>query len=157
MKGHPVVKEQGVIEKVLGRKVVVRVQKGSACEHCKSRDMCNIQEREMQVEVINNLQAKAGDLVELSMPEGTVIKLSLIVYILPIIALMIGAFAGGALAAPLRMNQSLAAVIGGGILMIASYYVLKKFDRAAESNDGFHPRMTRILVSAASPPPGDSR
>jgi len=86
------VSEQGITEKVTDRKATVRVRKSPTCAHCGSRTSCDISDRDMLVEVSNDLQAKVGDYVEISVPEGTLLKLSVLVYLFPIIALMTGAF-----------------------------------------------------------------
>ena len=114
--------------------------------------------RDMLIEVNNDLNAGAGDLVEVSVPEGTVLKLSVLIYLVPVIALLIGAFTGGLIAKPLEMNSPLTSIIMGGLLMGIVYYGLKRFEKAKRSGDNqYYPRMTRIIVSADSPTlPSDS-
>ncbi len=64
----------------------------------------------MLVEVSNDLQAKVGDLVEISIPEGTVLKLSVFVYLFPVIALIIGAFLGEFIANFLQSRSQVAPI-----------------------------------------------
>ena len=111
----------------------------------------------MIVEVNNDVHAKVGDQVELSVPEGTVIKLSLIVYLFPIIALLIGAFLGSAIGASLHVNSSLIAVIGGGLGVIIVFIALKKYEKNERFRGRYQTRMTRVMIRADSPPAGDSR
>ena len=144
------IKEQGTIKKIKRDKAVIRIQQTSACASCKSRGSCNVSNREMLVEVINNLHAKEGDLVELSVPEGAVLKLSLLVYFMPILALIIGAFAGAAVAGSLRVDSTLASILGGVLCMGIAFYGLRRFEQAKRSGDKYYPRMTRILVSSHS-------
>ena len=140
------VREQGIIEDVSGRKTLVRIKKSSACATCESRSDCGVDSgKNMVVEVANNLGGGKGDHVELSVPSGAFLKLSLLVYILPVIALIAGAFAGGALAGVLHMPLSLASVIGGFLAMGVTFYALKRFDRSSRASSKFQPRMTRIL------------
>ena len=139
------IKEQGVIQEIKSDKAVVRIQKTSACASCKTRDSCNVSNREMLIEVKNNLQAKEGDLVELSVPEGTVLKLSLLVYFMPIIALMVGAFAGNLIAEYIRVDSTLASIIGGGLCMAIAFCALIKLNRSAGSGSEYQPRMIRKL------------
>lgn len=148
--------EQGVIEKIHDNKAVIRIQKGSACAHCESRGACLVtSNKEALLEVKNDLQAHVGDQVELSVPERALVKLSLLVYLLPIIALVIGAFAGGAWAESIRIDPTLASILGGAFAMGVVFYVLKWFNRLAEIKRGYHPRMTRILFKASSQQPDD--
>ncbi|MBN2059147.1 MAG: SoxR reducing system RseC family protein [Deltaproteobacteria bacterium] len=152
------IKEYGIIENVLKDKAVIRLQKSSACAHCESQGSCEVATRDILVEVSNDLHAAKGDTVEVSMPEGAILKISALVYIFPIMALMVGAFLGGLLSGPIRTDQSLTAVVGGGIFMVMAFYVLKRFEQTKRSgNNSIYPRMTRIMVSADSLQHGDSR
>jgi sigma-E factor negative regulatory protein RseC len=140
------VTEQGVIERVSGQKAMVRIEKTSACATCESRGGCEVgSDKNMVVEVANDLGVGKGDYVELSVPSGAFLKLSLLVYILPVVALMAGAFAGGAFARVLHVPLSLASVIGGFLVMGITFYALKRLDRSSRAKSEFQPRMTRIL------------
>ncbi len=140
------VTEQGVIEDVPGQKALVRIKKSSACATCESRGNCEVASgKSMVVEVVNDLGGGKGDHVELSVTSGAFLKLSLLVYILPVVALIAGAFAGGMCAPFLHMTPTLASVMGGFLVMGITFYALKRFDRSLRAKSEFHPRMTRIL------------
>jgi len=151
------ISEQGIIEEVLARKAIVRVRKSSACKHCSSKDSCSISDRDMLVEVDNDLKAKVGDHVEISVPEGTLLKISALVYLFPIVALIIGAFLGDFLAKHLQTDSSRTSIIVGFIFLGISFFGLKIFERTKRSGDSYYPRMTRILTNVASPQPCDNR
>ena len=56
--------EEGVIEKTFEEKARVRVQKSAACASCGSRDACHVLgDKEMLIEVANELHAKVGDML----------------------------------------------------------------------------------------------
>jgi sigma-E factor negative regulatory protein RseC len=151
------ISERGIVEKIDNQKAIVRVAKSSACAHCGSKDSCNISDRDMLVEVSNELKAGIGDFVEISVPEGTLLRLSVLVYLSPIIALVIGAFLGNFLARPLQIDPSLSAVIGGGLFLGAAFWGLKLYERTEKSGNKYYPRMTRVLSSGVSPQPCDNR
>jgi sigma-E factor negative regulatory protein RseC len=141
------VNEQGIIEEVAGQNALVRIKKSSACGTCESRGDCEVASgKSMVVEVVNDLGGGEGDYVELSVPSGAFLKLSLLVYILPVVALIAGAFAGGMCAPFLHMTPTLASVIGGFLVMGITFYALKRFDRSLRARSEFRPRMTRILL-----------
>jgi sigma-E factor negative regulatory protein RseC len=156
-KGVIMVSEQGIIEKITDRKATVRVRKSIACAQCSSRTSCNISDRDIFVEVQNDLQARVGDLVEISIPEGTMLKLSVIVYLFPIISLMIGAFLGGFIANFLQTKSSWPAIISGVIFLGLAFCVLKMFERKKMSGGTYYPRMTRIVANAAALQPCDNK
>lgn len=150
------ISEQGIIEKITKNIAVVRVKKSSACKHCSEKDSCSISERDMVVEVKNTLNAKEGDHIELSVPEGAFLKLSLLVYILPIIALMAGAFLGDYLSSIWGTSPSGTAVISSVLFLCLSFLGLKIFEIKKKSGDRYYPRMTRIVFSGKSPESSDS-
>lgn len=152
------VTEEGVIEELVGRTAAVRIQRSSACSQCESRGACHaISDKEMIVNVLNELNAKVGDHVEVSLPGGSLVKLSLLVYLIPIVALIVGAYAGGRWSHAFGLDSTLASILGGVLGMGAAFYALKGVDRSVQQRHHYHPRMTRILVSVDLPPHGDNR
>jgi sigma-E factor negative regulatory protein RseC len=150
------ISEQGVIEKIDDQMATVRVRKSSACAHCSSKGSCSISNRDMLVEVQNILNAGEGDTVEISVPEGTFLKLSFLVYLIPIFALMLGAFIGIFLSTMLNIDQSLSAIITGAVFFGISFLGLKVFERLKSSDRNYFPQMSRILKNGASPKPCDN-
>lgn len=138
--------EKGIIEKVDTQKAFVRIQKNTDCAHCASRGMCQIDnEREMVVEVENRLEAGPGDRVEIMVPTGSFMKISLMVYMLPVLAFMFGAFMGDGIARKIALNPSFWAIITGTGLMVIVFYALKRLDKVMGGNQKYMPRMTRII------------
>jgi len=152
-------REEGIVKEATSKKAVIRIMKTSACDHCGSRSSCHVlSDREMVVEVSNDLQAKVGDHVELRVPPGSLLKLSLLVYFLPVALLVIGAYVGGAWAKSLGIQPTVASIVGAGLAMGIAFYVLRWFDREERARGDYRPRMTRILFSeASSPQPDDSK
>lgn len=142
------ISEQGIVEKITKTTAFIKVVKTSACNHCSSKDSCSVPEKNMVIEVKNSLKAKAGDYVEVSVPEGTFIILSLMIYIFPVVALMTGAFLGNYLSTLINTDPSLTAVITSAIFLIVSFIVLKLIDRKKNTSEKYLPHMTRIVSGA---------
>jgi len=88
--------------------------------------------------------------VQLSVPVGSLMKLSLLVYFFPIVALIAGAITAGAWAESFHMDSTLASILGGGIAMGVTFCVLKWLDKRSATRDEYQPRMTRILSHGES-------
>ena len=108
----------------------------------------------MIVAVSNRLNAKEGDRVELSVPEATFLKLSLLVYIMPVILLMTGAFLGSYLSTLLGTGSSATAAVTGALFLIIAFIGLKIFEEKKKTGDSYYPRMTRIVLNGKTHPSG---
>ncbi|MBN1903928.1 MAG: SoxR reducing system RseC family protein [Deltaproteobacteria bacterium] len=149
------ISEQGIVERIKRNSALIKVAKSSACNHCTSKDSCSVPDKNMVIEVKNSLNAKVGDLVEVSVPEGTFIVLSLMIYIFPVAALMAGAFLGNYLSTLLDTDPSLTAIITGALFLFASFVILKLIDRKKDTRDKYIPNMTRIVSNAPELSSGD--
>ncbi len=150
------IREQGIVEEIRRNTAVIKVEKSSTCNHCADKDSCSVADRNMVIEVKNILNAKEGDRVEVSVPEGTFVKLSLMVYIFPIVSLMIGAFLGNYLSMQLNTDPSATAAISAAIFLAASFLLLKVFDKKKDTGEKYSPRMTRIVFSEKNLQSGDN-
>lgn len=151
------VNEQGIVDKIVSKNAVIRIQRSSACAKCESKGACQaLSDKEVLIEVPNDLQAKEGDTVEISVPTSSLLKLSMLVYLLPIFALIAGSYVGSTLAQEFDLHSSLCSIGGGIIAMSITFYLLKIFDRASASKAEYHPKMTRILSSYLPHQSGDS-
>jgi sigma-E factor negative regulatory protein RseC len=145
--------EVGVIESIAGENAVVRIRKNACCTSCSTRGACEVlNDKEMRIQVPNDIHGTVGDSVEISVPARSLLKLSLLVYFFPVVALVIGAYAGGMWAEALGMEDTLASILCGGLAMAITFYALKRFDRSAQTNSQYTPRMTRILTRLEPPP-----
>ncbi|MEJ2589701.1 MAG: SoxR reducing system RseC family protein [Deltaproteobacteria bacterium] len=141
------ISEQGIVERVKGKRVLVRIERTSACATCESRGSCEMgPDKKMMVEVANDLAAKTGDRVEVSIPSGSLLKLGFLVYLLPIVALIAGAYAGEALAPLFSIHPTAAAIVCGGLGTGLVFAGLRVLDRRFQISGQACPRMTRILV-----------
>ncbi|MBN2419549.1 MAG: SoxR reducing system RseC family protein [Deltaproteobacteria bacterium] len=150
------IREEGIVEEIRRNTVVIKVEKSATCAHCADKDSCSVAERNMLIEVRNILNAKEGDRVEVSVPEGTFIKLSLMVYIFPVAALMAGAFLGNFLSILLKTDPSATAAITAALFLVASFICLKIYEKKKNTGEKYSPRMTRILIREKAVPSGDN-
>ncbi len=151
-------REKGIVQQAGNLTATIRIQQSSHCATCASRDNCQtLSDKDMLIEVPNDLNAGEGDQVEIAVPTRSLLKLSLLVYLLPIILLIIGAYIGGEWAVASRRDPTLPSVIGGMGAMVLSFLVLKGFDRKLRGKREYSPRMLRILSSAGSPRHGGNK
>lgn len=128
--------QYGEVVEIKGSMAIIKFKRGKACEHCSG--CISFSSTEAQIEVENILNAKVGDRVELVLHERSMLKASLIAYMGPLAALIIGVLIGS-------IWGEIYAAIGGVACALLAFMVLRllepKFERMAE----FKPRMISII------------
>ena len=147
--------EQGIVEKTEGYSAWVRVVRSSACDSCGSRSKCKVDTgAEVVVTAENSAGGGVGDRVRLSMPSGSFFKSTFLVYIVPVAALVAGAYAGTLPFILPGLSPDAASVICGFGAMAISFLMLRMLDRRAAGKPANTPRITGI-IHRSSPKPGN--
>ncbi len=145
--------EQGIVEKTEGTSAWVRVVRSSACDSCGSRTRCKVDTGgEVVVKAENTAGGRSGDRVKLSMPAGSFFKSTLLVYIVPVVALVAGAWAGTLPFVFPGLSTDAASVICGFGAMAVSFLLLRKVDRRAAGSAANAPRVTGIIHQSSTTP-----
>ncbi len=138
--------EIGIVKKVEGVTARVVIKKSSACDHC-VKDECDMESVDFEVEAINAANAQVGQTVKVVMRTQTYIKGALLLYILPILALFVGAIFGKIYLpdAFKGIGSETAAVIGGFLMMIISFLVIKVVSSKMEKKTEYRSVIEEII------------
>jgi len=138
--------ELGYVVKIKGKNAIVRTRRMEACEGCSEHDVChgtgNIKENEFEAK--NPINAALGDTVILEFNSFKLVKLSFLLYVFPVIALIAGAFIGERFAPQLCMDKSLCSVIGAFALFGAAMGLIMLLERRARKTDTYKPVIVKI-------------
>lgn len=109
------IEEPAIVTKVEKYRVWVQGQQNNACGGCAQKSSCSTSViaqwmPQKNLEVLSDLQLEVGDEVTIGIEEGVLLKASLLLYLVPLIAM----FAGAAIAMAFSENQF---VIAGGSLL----------------------------------------
>jgi sigma-E factor negative regulatory protein RseC len=143
------IEEVGTIVELKSKAIAkVLCTKSSMCEHCASAGLCHMGDdnRSMQVEALNSLGAEVGDRVRLVTSTRSFLQSSFILYIVPLIALVIGAVAGEMIGHHITVGidpNLLAALIG--TTSLAGSFVLIRVASRAIPRENYMPRITEII------------
>jgi sigma-E factor negative regulatory protein RseC len=82
--------QRGIIESVNDKRIIVRIDRGSACGHCGAQGLCNLAEStERSIEVNNSTQTfYVGEWVRVTMSRSMGNKAILLGYLIPFILLI---------------------------------------------------------------------
>jgi sigma-E factor negative regulatory protein RseC len=117
------------------------------CDGCSSHGTCKALGggKEMEVEALNTALARPGDQVLLTLKDQSLLKLSFLVYMFPVLALILGAALGQKVADFFSIDSEMSS-FGLGTLFFALAFVLVRIkDRKLERTGETIPRVARIL------------
>jgi sigma-E factor negative regulatory protein RseC len=131
----------------------VRTVQPSACKACSERHSCGTGSGKVrEVEVINLADAKPGDLAQISMETGALLKATFLLYVFPIIFMLVGAAIGHYAGLRLSINPSYtSAGTAIGLFVLAMAVVRMRAGRMALNID-YRPKITRIISRGGDVP-----
>lgn len=133
--------QEGIVLEVSNHMAKVKTSRHNDCENCGACPGNSA----LVLDARNGVGAKPGQRVAVEVREINMLKAAFIVYILPLIAVFIGAIAGGLLAENIGYQPLLLQVVGGVMAFILSVLYIKFFDSAARSDVKMQPVIIRIL------------
>lgn len=140
--------EVGTVMETRSGTAKVLLKRNSACDHCPTRSCCASLEGDLKcVDVSNGIGAREGQLVKIGISQKAVLKASFILYMIPILALVIGAMLGNYLGP--QHSEIWSAFTGVGFF-VASYVVIKALNKHFENKAEYVPVVTEILTHEIS-------
>ena len=139
--------EQGIVIKTDSSAAWVKTIKSGACKGCSARGSCHSagSSNEMEVKAINEAGAKVGDRIVLSLESSSLLKVTFLLYVFPILLLIIGAVIGQEIAPYLDLYPSGFSAIMGFSFFVAAVLIIKsKANKLAEKNE-YRPKVIKII------------
>ncbi len=133
--------QEGFVLEVIGDMAKVKTSRHNDCENCGACPGNSA----MVLEALNPVGAKPGQRVVIEVQEINMLKAAFIVYILPLIAVFIGAVLGGWLAQKTGHESLWFQITGGLVAFVLSVVYIKYFDSAARLDVNMKPVIVRIL------------
>ncbi len=134
--------QEGIVLEVIGGNLAkIKASRHNDCENCGACPGNSA----MVLEALNDIGAKPGQRVAFEVREVNMLKAAFIVYILPLIAILMGAMAGGKVAERLSSEVLWWQIAGGVLAFILSVIYIKYFDNAARTDVKMQPIIVRIL------------
>jgi positive regulator of sigma E activity len=152
-----VVEEEGVVADVSGERVlaVLEQRRSDACEHC---GLCiRRPDGSYQLEAVTEVSVQPGDRVVIALEQPGAVPLTVLVFLVPAAALVLGLMAGARLAqgAAREWRDLAQAVLGLGAAGIV-FFGLYLYDRRLRAQRRRRPpRIVKVVSEPAPPTPHD--
>ena len=117
------IEKPGVVIKTETQFAIVKVIPASGCQHCVSHHECGMtnllsmfQPKYGTVKVVNQLAVQIGDQVIIGLEENSLLKISMVFYLLPLVGLFIGAISYQWIVVMMRWPELEILTIGASLL-----------------------------------------
>lgn len=127
----------GEVTAVRGDSLEITFCRPADCEKCGA---CHGSRAQMKITVKG--EAQVGDLAVVEMPASSVVKASMLAYVLPLAGLLAGVAAGSLL---FPVQESTAGVIGGALGLAAALGVVAVTEKKRRSDPAWTPKLLRIM------------
>ncbi|HHX75027.1 MAG TPA: SoxR reducing system RseC family protein [Firmicutes bacterium] len=121
----------GLVVEVKDDKAIVAIRRHDVCAKCGGCGVAVSGKGETHLEALNQANAAVGQTVRVVSDTAQVLKASFMVYIVPMLALLIGLYAGqqlGPSAGIPRLD-----IVLGVVFLFVSYLLIRKYDRKVAS------------------------
>jgi len=125
-------------------------KKSAACESCSAKGFCDTMggsgsNDDVEVKAINAVEAKVDDKVTISFETSSLLKVSFLVYMVPVLFLILGVIIGDKIAAIFNYDQSIFSVLVGFLFLFAAFFFIKTKGKELSKKDAYQPKIIRIL------------
>ena len=143
------IEEVGTVVELKSKMIaVVMCTKSSLCENCATNGNCALgdDDKTRLIEVQNPLAAEVGEQVRIATTTKSFLQSSVLLYIVPLIALVIGAIAGLLVGEkiPTGLDPNLLSAIFGVFFMSGSFVILR-VGSSVLNKESYMPKIIEIL------------
>jgi len=138
--------EQGKVIRTEGNIAVVEIEKSVACGYCHACE--GSAESKNTLKAVNDIGAKKGDKVQLTVSESRMVFLAFLLYILPLFVFVLAYLIGDGLARKFSVNTDVYILSGtatAGLSLLFYYLGMRGYDRRYKDRFDHKPRLIQII------------
>lgn len=139
--------EEGIVIEVKGPDIVVQCNPHAMCASCSAKKGCIMSDsgKVRNITMENSLAAEEGDTVIFTVESSGIVAASLVIYLMPVIFLFLGLYAGHMYNEYLMLDKDSASAIIGVLFFVLSFFVIKIFSGITKNSAIFQPRAVKII------------
>jgi sigma-E factor negative regulatory protein RseC len=131
---------EGFILQNEGDLVKVKVAPNADCDNCNT---CSIPH--IEILAFNPLNAKPGQKVKFTMPENSMLKISFMLFLFPLIAIFAGIYSGMLIAAKTGFNDAAVMTVCGILFFAVSVLCIFFYDKKYKLNKKNFPQIIEVI------------
>jgi sigma-E factor negative regulatory protein RseC len=146
----------GQVIAVHGDRAEVATNRQGICADCADKTSCSAGAANNPgvaevVSVHNPLHARPGDTVEFDLPGHSELRVSLLVWVVPLIGIIVGALSGTKLPPLPFLDRDLTTLLGAALGAAVAFTLLIRVDKRARSDESLVPVILRVVPAASCP------
>jgi sigma-E factor negative regulatory protein RseC len=138
--------ETGCVTHVADGKAIVAVEKKVECGTCHAGCVCHPEKKVFFIEAEDPIGVRTNQVVQLTMPGGSELKVAMVVYGVPLVGLFVGVLLGQYLGKMFGL-ETLSEILGGFGCLALALLVVKQYNRMFQRNHTYHPVITQVIAS----------
>ncbi len=137
----------GIVIRTDGMNAIVKVEKKDACEDCGLGGECKSTDDGIEIDAINQLHAKVGQTVRISMKPLAYLKGSMLIFGMPVVLFIAGAIVGKIVGEEYMagMNSDIVAAIAGFSALLLSLFGVRQYSNKNEKKAEYKPFIEEII------------
>lgn len=132
--------QEGFIISIDGDLAKVRVAPNADCDNC---GQCNIVH--MEILAYNAVNATIGQKIKFTMAPESMMKISFMIFILPLLSVFAGIYGGSLLASFLNISEVASSVSGALILLATAIFIIYFYDKQYKLNKSNFPQVIEVI------------
>ena len=132
----------------------VATERKGACSGCAPGNNCHscLSNSKIVTKVLNEANAKAGDLVTVSLDSDMILKNAAVLYLFPIVCLVTSSLLGANLSADLAMNETGTAIAFGFAGLLLGFLIAVLISKRMSAGNRLTPIISRIIQPGTAYP-----
>ena len=136
--------ETGRVTQISDGKAVIEIERGSACSECHANCVCTGETSTMLVEALDPVGVKLDQYVQVTVQNTSVLRAAIVVYIIPLCALISGVLLGDYLGKIFGIRNILEILVGFGFLGMSLVFV-KYYNAVFKRDVRNQPIITKVI------------
>lgn len=124
----------------------------TSCSSCSSQKSCGtgivskaVGNKALHWQLFTDKAVKAGQVVEIGLPEKSLLQSAAVVYLIPLFAMILGALTGQGVLAPVLMMGEGIVILTSALFTLAGMALAKKLAANLESSSSQQVKLLRVL------------
>ena len=132
--------QEGFVVNLDGEFAKVRIAPNASCDNCNT---CGVVH--MELLAYNPLKAFPGQKVRFTMVQDNMIKIAFMIFVLPLISIFAGLYAGSLLASFLSLNETALMTAGAFVFLAVSIVIIFNYDKNYKLNKSNFPQIIEVI------------